>query len=572
MQLKPKYLAAGALALAVSQSAVAGTDPYFSPLTQSAAVAPPDHPNEVNNPWQTPAGISQTKLLSLVEVENDVMQSIQRTDGDGLGNPSGAGASMFDMLAYSPWGRYIFIPHETGIGAGVSRYDTRTGINELIFAGDETGDRAEVLGDSWEFDYGAFDPARVTPNGTVIAGEEWSGQGRIVEILHPYADAPADPTAGSPTMQPGVDYRELTSIAKVSHEGINFSLKYWNSVIYFIDEDRSGSIYRLVLNEKGNYADGGQTFVLKVNGFAGNADEWWNGGADDDSEVNGDPAVQASRFGPATWVPITDEAGNPLEGVKNPFDNTDVDDSDQCLPSENRCQPAERPGRIAADDVGGTPFGRPEDMTVGRNHAGREMLYVTTTSEDAVISIEILDGDRAMVRQFVSADTPKNVGFLPTSGRLNSPDNLAQDALGNIYVIEDAPNSSAEGGDVWFARDTDNDGVAESLDHFMSIQVAGSEATGMIFHPSEPTKFVIAVQHPTTTDIATLGTHGDAIWEFDIGNVHPPLCRKGSVRNSTFYGGTDIKGCTGAWDSDFERRLIEASRNGNNREANVYRP
>ena len=572
MQLKPKHLAAGALALAVSQAASAGTGPFFTPLTQSAAVAPPDHPNEIAHPWQTPGGISQTKLLALNEVEQDVMQSIQRTDGDGRGNPSGAGASMFDMLAYSPWGRYIFIPHETGIGAGVSRYDSRSGITELIFAGNESGDRNDVLGDTWEFDYGAFDPARMTPNGTVIAGEEWSGQGRIVEIMNPFGPAPEDPTAGSPTMQPDVDYRELTSIAKVSHEGINFSLSDWNRVIYFIDEDRSGSIYKLVLSEAGDYAGGGQTFVLKVNGFTGNPAERWDGSGDTDSDTNKDPAVQATRFGPATWVPITDEMGNPLEGVKNPFDNTDVDDSDQCVPIENRCQPAERPGRVSADDVGGTPYGRPEDMTVGRNHAGREILYVTTTSEDAVISIEILGGNRAMVRQFASPETLKNVGFMPTTARLNSPDNLAQDALGNIYIIEDAPNSSAEGGDVWFARDENNDGIAESIDHFLSLQVAGSEATGMIFHPSQPTKFVIAVQHPTTTDIETLGQHGDAVWEFDISGVAPPMCRKGTVRNTSWFGGTNIKSCTGAWDTDHQNRLGEASRSGNNRRVNTYRP
>ena len=106
------------------------------------------------------------------------------------------------------------------------------------------------------------------------------------------------------------------------------------------------------------------------------------------------------------------------------------------------------------------------------------------------------------------------------------------DALGNIYVIEDAPNSSATGGDVWFARDMDDDGVAESLDHMLSLQVAGAEATGMVFNPADPTRFVIAVQHPTTTDLSdadndgvrdTAG-RGDAIWEFDISATVPPEC------------------------------------------------
>ena len=88
----------------------------------------------------------------------------------------------------------------------------------------------------------------------------------------------------------------------------------------------------------------------------------------------------------------------------------------------------------------------------------------------------------------------------------------------------------------------DNDGVAESLDLFMSLQVNQSEATGMIFHPTDPTKFVVAVQHPQSTALSdddnlvaetlddsdgvrSSSGFGDAIWEFDLANVAPPECK-----------------------------------------------
>jgi secreted PhoX family phosphatase len=142
------------------------------------------------------------------------------------------------------------------------------------------------------------------------------------------------------------------------------------------------------------------------------------------------------------------------------------------------------------------------------------------TSENSIYSIEVVGRNKAVVGKLVSPSTQKNAGFSPTTATLNSPDNLAQDALGNIYIVEDAPNGSDVGGDIWFARDANNDGVAESLDHFMSIRVDGSEATGMIFNPAKPTEFAVAVQHPDSTDLAVVPNGlGDAVWQFDISTI-----------------------------------------------------
>lgn len=492
--------------MSITPRALAGSEPYFNPLTQSSAVASPNHINELNSPWQMPAGVGQHNLMSLREVEADAAQSIQRI---AAGNIS----SMFDMMAYDPTGRYIFIPHETPFGAGVSRYDTHADKTELLFAGDSAmggeGACSTTLCDGWTNDFAAFDPARWTPNGTLWLAEEWAGLGRVVEILNPLAPAPDDARAG--VLHSGTDYRIVESIANVAHEGINFSLKYPNRVIYYIDEWNSGSIYALKLKRAGDYLAGGQTFVLVVDDFQatqGDASANWNEGANTD----------ATRFGTATWVPITDIDGTPLPGVTDPFrDGPTID------PRSNAN--LVRGGRAAADDVGATPYGRPEDMEIGLLENLNEVLYITTTSEQAVLCVEILGNGKAFVQTFVSRSTPKNLGFPDTTGVLDSPDNLAQDAFGNIYIVEDAPNRGDVGGDIWFARDTDGDGVAESIDHFMSLQVAGSESTGMIFHPTEPTRFVVAVQHPTSTDLDSVPDgFGDAVWEFDLAQVVAPPC------------------------------------------------
>lgn len=471
-------MVATATAAIAGQAAFAGTDVYFNPLTQSSAVASPNHINELTQPWVAPAGIDQKNLLSMSEVEADVTQSIVRT---GTGN----GQSMFDMIAYDPSGKYLFIPHETFSGAGVSRYSIEDDTNVVLFAGDEQGPNG-----NWANDWGAFDPARFTPNGTVWLGEEWSGEGRVMEVVNPFAD-PAD-----------IEVREVHSIANVSHEGIFFSEEY-EDTIYYVDEHNSGSIYKFVMSKKGDYSKG-QTFVLKVDAFAGNAAANYS---------NSD-----TRIGLATWVPMTDKNGVPLTQA-DPF------------------SPGTGSGRAAADELGGTPYGRPEDTEIGKLANGNEVLYFAATSEQLVYSVEILNKNKAIVREFAGEFvTPKNMGFPATTGELNSPDNLAIDALGNIYIIEDAPNGSDIGGDIWFVRDIDNDGEAESIYHFLSIQVDGAEATGMIFNPVNPTEFVVAVQHPDSTDLSAVPNgFGDAVWSFDLSNVVPPVCDFGREWNKRHH-------------------------------------
>lgn len=480
---RPSVLSTVTVSLLIAGAAAADTEPYFVPLTESAPVVAPNAPEELNAPWTMPAGVTQVNLTSMSEIEADAAQSVVRAPG------AGTSGSMWDMAAYDATGRFIFNPHESPWGAGLSRYDRRKDKNVLLWAGDNNG----ATGD-WSNDYGAFDPATFTPNCTVFVAEEWTGEGRLIETLNPFA-APAN-----------VQTRELQSIANVAHEGLRFS--HDEKALYYVDEWNSGSLYKFVMKRKGDYTKG-QTFVLAVDAFAG----------DPAANYNEPANVGQPRTGAATWVPITDANGTPLPGITDPFRNGPTTDP--------RTDPLVRGGRPAADDVNGTPYGRPEDMEIGRLKNGNEVMYVTATSENSVYSVEMLPGNKATVRLMASGATPKNVGFAPTTGTLGSPDNLAQDALGNIFIIEDAPNSSSTGGDIWFIRDTDDDGVGESLDHFLSVRASGSEATGMIFNPLRPTEFVVNVQHPDSTDLdAVPGGFGDALWQFDVRGTGHKLIQK----------------------------------------------
>lgn len=467
-----------AVLLACAQTASAGTDVFFNPLTQSAAVAQvADHVNELNSPWQVPAGVTYKNLTSLHEIDADGKQSSVRVNG------LGSVASMTDMSAFDPTGNFIFLPHETEYGAGVTRYDRTTDQAVNLFKGDRGGKEG-----NWSADFGALDPATWTPENTLLVGEEWSGQGRLFEVKNPMADVANGQK---------VIVNELNSVPNVSHEGLRFN--HDGSAIYFVDEDRSGSIYKFVPSVQGDYSKG-QTFVLSVDAYKGSPEA-----KAPEYSVTSD--TNSDRTGMATWVAMTDIKGIALTSV-DPFNNESLADE-------------RRAGRAAADELDGTPFRRPEDVEVGYLRNGHEALYFTATEELAVYSVEELGNNQAMVRLFADESTVKNLGHAATTGHLDSPDNLAQDALGNIYIVEDKPNGDNVGGDVWFVRDINNDGVAESVDHFMSLQVKGAENTGMIFNPANPSQFIINIQHPESTGVE--GGMGDATWLLDLKDVVAPV-------------------------------------------------
>lgn len=94
------------------------------------------------------------------EIEAYPAQSIVRV-------PSlGSGAAMFDMLAFDASGKYVFIPHETQFGAGVTRYSLENDFAEVLLRGDLNG-----VSGNWSNDNGAFDPATWTPNDTLLLAD-----------------------------------------------------------------------------------------------------------------------------------------------------------------------------------------------------------------------------------------------------------------------------------------------------------------------------------------------------------------------------------------------------------------
>lgn len=363
-------------------------------------------------------------------------------------------------------GRFLFTVYETG-QAGVQRHDVLTGGTDTIWHSLAAGDHV------------AFDACYWTPWGTLITAEEsWttapagatSPYGRFFEFKNPL-DAPAIAGPLGPTSNAGAIFEHKNVIPRVSHEGIQFD-KAGN--MYFIDELNGGSLYKYTPQAKmahviagtADYFAAGQTFVLRVgNGMTPNA------------------------TGPYVWIPITDEEGNGLPGTLTITDIRGVTSVDGRNTTE---LPAFK----------GTDYQRPEDMQIQTLH-GLEYLYVTTTTTNQVYRLDLTT---QTIRVFADQSTIDLATGLPVGAAFRSPDNLALDHEGNIYIIED--REGGDDNDIWFARDLNEDGdlndPGEGLARWASNGTVGSEFTGLYFDQTNKRRAWVNIQHPDSANDRTI--------------------------------------------------------------------
>ncbi|GAB3140733.1 alkaline phosphatase PhoX [Marisediminicola antarctica] len=314
--------------------------------------------------------------------------------------------------------------NETGRHAGRYLYRTHeVGANGSLSVVDlKTGDAKVIAQDA---DWNRLDGIRWTPWGTILFAEETTG-GRVFEAILD----PSDPTVV-------LEVIERTEVGVMRHEGIEALA---DGTVFVIDELNGGSIYKFEPTTRGDLSDG-QLYALKLTGLADDAQVW------NQSTFN-------DKVGAFDWVALD------MDAV--------VADTD-----------------AAADDVGATEFGRPEDVEVIGS-----TLYVANTSEDRVIAIDL---NTQVLTSFVQAglNVPVENAAAGVTG-FNNPDNLAQGPDGSLWMVEDNYLS-----DVWVAgRDAGNDGTADAVEQFASIKDTGAEISGIYFGKDPKTLF-LNVQHPT---------------------------------------------------------------------------
>ena len=441
MQKKYLAIAVASLLAALSTGAHAGFA-NFTPLPASAG--PTATP-------ATPATLSSPNFKQTTIADRATQTAI--SPGSNSGN--------WDMITANETGpnagRYLFMPFETGSG-GVQRIDLRDpNYNTRTVTIVAPGTNGFVAGDA----------SRWTPWGSYLTAEEsWgagSTKGRLFEITNAT-------TAGAN----GGNFVQRSIVPRVSHEGLAFDAA---KSMYFVDELNGGSVYKFVsanpnASTGDDYFAKGQTFALKV-------------GAGGQFEGNNGPAITGS----SVWVAITDAVGNAIAGVSTLLGDGTID------------------GRTTADhaNVQATGFNRPEDLEVQTLGDGTQLIYFTTTDSDnnattadgrsRVYTYNTKTGE---VRLFADSSIIDLATGLPVGGGFRNADNLAIDANGNIYIIEDRDGGVDD--DIWFARDLNLDGdlldAGEGLGRWASNGTPGSEFSGLYFDKFDPNVAYVNIQHP----------------------------------------------------------------------------
>lgn len=364
-------------------------------------------------------------------------------------------------------GRYLFTPFESS-QSGIQRTDLVTGQTDTIYISVAQGVQLRWDASFW------------TPWGTYItAEEEWATAaggattnpyGRLWELRNPLeATGIFSPVAADSNVD--ADLRHANAVPRSSHEGVAFDK---DGNMYFIDELNGGGLFRYtpkakmskVMNGKADYFAAGQTAVLRVgDGFTPNA------------------------TGAYAWIPFTDENGAALPGaltITDPNGITSVD--------------ARNSTDVAA--YKGTDYQRPEDIQI-QTVCGREYLYVATTTTNEVYRLDLTNQTITVFAARSSLDLATGA---PVGDGFASPDNLAVDHDGNIYIVED--RNGGTDNDIWFAQDLNQDGdlndEGEGLARWASNGTPGSEFTGLYFDTRNKRRAWVNIQHPTTGNDRTI--------------------------------------------------------------------
>ncbi|HET8710252.1 MAG TPA: alkaline phosphatase PhoX [Spongiibacteraceae bacterium] len=351
---------------------------------------------------------------------------------------------------------------------GVQRIDIKTGAVENIIASGLT----------------SCDPARATPWGTIIVGEEAGTNGRIFEILDPLktTNVVVSGSLASTTIS-GADAANVAyrgAIGAVSFEGLALLP---NGVMYLSDENRPG---------KGN--PGGAIFKFIPNTL-------WTEGAPAITNLSQSPFASGSLWG----MRVGRNSGNTDYGQGNEFGRgvwISVPTSSNEAPTNLRAQ---------AITLKLTSYYRPEDMDIDLAALadGNVRFCGTNTGQDVPADESNGDNhwgevycitDGTLAQAATSASIPEYQPLVIGNLDFAMMDNVAyQPGRGNWIINEDGEGptySTPRNNDIFACLDDgdDADELSDGCVKVMSINDLSAETTGGVFDATG-TRYFVSVQH-----------------------------------------------------------------------------
>lgn len=385
---------------------------------------------------------------------------------------------------------------QSGSEVAVQRVDLATGVAQNIIS---TG-------------MSTCDPVRITPWGTIIAGEETGGGGRLFEILDPLTTTGIAITGSgaSTTSSDPSRVRFVSAVGTQSWEGLALLP---NGVLYSTDESRpggapGGSVFKFIpatlwaggapiTSLASSPLTAGRIFGLRVGRNSGTTpDSGWG-----------------NEYGRGWWVEITNRADVgaapinlrnaattlKLTGYYRPED-AEFDGKEFSLGNVRFC------GTNTGQDV-------PDTTSTGDNHWGEvyclrdgtftsAALPSTSTQTISGVSYTVLTGTvpeyQALVygnRDFAMMD---NIAYHPRRGFWV----LNEDGEGPTYATK-------RNNDIWGCLDdgADADKLSDACVKLMTLNDLTAESTGGVFDATG-TRYFVSIQHNVTNHGIILEVNG----------------------------------------------------------------
>ena len=372
---------------------------------------------------------------------------------------------------------HIIACNEQGSGqVGVQRIALQTGMVETIISAGLT----------------SCDPARITPWGTVVVGEEAGTNGRIFEILDPlHTTNVTVPAAGFGPSSDPAHVVGRPALGQFSFEGVGILP---NGVVYLTDENRPGT---------GGLGNPGGALMKFV------PSQLWSPGAAAIQNLEQSPWTSGSIFGfragrnngntdvgpgneygRGVWMAVTGNAPINLRAAASALKLTAYYRPEDIAVDQEA---------LAEGDVRfcGTNTGQdvPDTESNGDNHWG-EVYCVTDGTVAEASSISVTNGIN-------TGSIPEYHPLVLGTAAFGMPDNIdIQPGRGNLVVDEDGEGPvypTPRNNDIWDCLDDgdDVDTLTDGCIRVMTLNDLTAEPTGGIFD-SNGEHYYVSIQHNIT--------------------------------------------------------------------------